>query len=333
MDQDVLNIAIENLSTIPELMIEIAETTNIKTYDIGYDGVVVILFKGSSFEMPFMVKRKVTTAQIPFLKDSVSKDSVIIFESASKPVKEQLRSLGINYIEISGNAFLSKGDIFLFIDTKKKVKLEDISSSAAFSKTGLKVIYQLLINPDSVNYTYRELGRLAGVSIDSISRVYRELVSDKYLVKVNQRKHKIIDLKRLFKDWVPLFNKTLRPKLKQRSFRFSKEENIHSLLDFDFNGQIGGELAAERLSNYNIAERATIYVEGSFVDLAKDLRLRPDINGKIQMIEKFWNDSTINASNIFVGAPLVYADLIANPNPRNFETAKIIYDEFVYQYS
>ena len=241
--------------------------------------------------------------------------------------------MGINYIEISGNAFLSKGDVFLFIDTKKKVKLEDIRSSAAFSKTGLKVIYQLLINPDSVNYTYRELGRLAGVSIDSISRVYRELVSDKYLVKVNQRKHKIIDLERLFKDWVPLFNKTLRPKLKQRSFRFSKGENIHSLLDLDFDGKIGGELAAEKLSNYNIAESATIYVKGSFVDLAKNLSLRPDINGKIQMIEQFWDDSSSDSSDIFVGIPLVYADLIATPNPRNFETAKMIYDEFVHQYS
>lgn len=333
MKQDILNIAIENLSTIPELMIEIADMTNGHANDIGYDGVLTVLYRGSSFEMPFTIKRKVTTAQIPFFQDSLSKGTIVIFESASKPVKEQLRSLGINYIETSGNAFLSGDDIYVFVDTKKRVKLEDISSSSAFSRTGLKVIYQLLINPDSVNYTYRELGGLAGVSIDSISRVYRELVSDKYLVKVNQRKHKIVDLERLFKDWVPLFNKTLRPKLKQRSFRFSKEEDIHSLLDVNFDGKIGGELAAEKISNYNIAESATIYVKGSFVDLAKELRLRPDINGKIQMVEQFWKDSSVNSSSIFVGAPLVYADLIANPNPRNFETAKLIYDEFVFEYS
>jgi len=327
MEQDILNIAIENLSTIPEVMIEIADMSN------DHDGVVAILYRGSAFEMPFMVKRKVTTAQIPFLQDSLSKDAIIIFESASKPVKEQLRSLGINYIEISGNVFLSRENIYVFVDTKEKVRLEATSSNAAFSKTGLKVIYQLLINPDSVNYTYRALGELAEVSIDSIGRVYRELVRDKYLVKVDQRKHKIIDLERLFKDWVTLFNKTLRPKLKQRSFRFPKGENIHTLLDLDFNGKIGGELAAEKISKYNIAEKATLYVNGSFVDLAKGLGLRPDINGEIQLIEQFWNDSSANSSSIFVAVPLVYADLIANPNPRNFETAKLIYDEFVYQYS
>ncbi|GJM33628.1 MAG: hypothetical protein DHS20C18_26290 [Saprospiraceae bacterium] len=295
-----------------------------------YDGELKFFYKGLSFDMPFVVKRRVTLTQLPFLQEDLPKEGIIIMEYASKSIKEQLRRLGINYLEISGNAYISYDRIYIFIDTNKRIKLEDTDSNAAFSKTGLKVIYHLLSNKDSINYSYRKLGEISGVSIDTIGRVYRELVRDKYFVKVSNRKYKIIDYDRLFKDWVTLFNKTLRPKLKKRSFRFSNNQSIQSLLAANFNGKISGELAAEKLSSYNIAEKANIYVKGSFVDLAMKLDLRPDKNGQITMIEQFWNDSSDNSERI-ADLPLVYADLISDPKPRNLETAKLIFNEYAYQ--
>lgn len=118
--------------------------------------------------------------------------------------------------------------------------------------------------------------------------------------------------------------------MKKRSFGFEPDQSIQSLFKVNFDGKLGGELAAEQLSEYNIAEKATIYVKGSFVDLAKELGLRPDINGPITLIEQFWNDSADDPAQN-VGIPLLYADLVADPKPRNLQIAKAIYDEYAYQ--
>ncbi len=325
MEQELLNIAIKNLSTFPEL--EVKEVlSNILPNNI-HDGELVLFLKGLSFNIPFTIKRKVTAAQLPFFQEYFSNKGLILFESASMSIKKQLRKLGINYIEISGNAYIYHNGIYIFIDTKKKIKLEDPDSNTAFSKTGLKVIYQLLSNKDSINYTYRELGKVSGVSIDTIGRVYKELVRDKYLVKTNNHKYKIIDDERLFQDWVTLFNKTLRPKLKKRSFRSTNNKKIQNLFSTNFKGKISGELAAELISNYNIAQKAIIYVKGSFVDLAIELNLRPDKDGEITMIEQFWNDDYDEFEQI-ASLPLVYADLISDPEPRNLLTAKLIYNKY-----
>ncbi len=328
MEQEILNIAIKNLSTATGLMIETNDL--LKPFNNFHDGVLTIFNKGVQIEIPYTIKRKITVAELPFLQDLPPKKGLIILEYASKSVKEQLKRLEINYLEISGNAYISFDKIYIFINTNKRIKLEGNDSNAAFSKTGLKVVYQLLINKNSIDYSYRNLGEISGVSIDTIGRVYGELIRDKYVVKINNRKHSILDYERLFKDWVTLFNKTLRPKLKKRSFRFSNNQNIQSLFEANFSGEIGGELAAEKLSKYNIAEKANIYVKGSFVELAMKLNLRPDSNGQVTMIEQFWNDTSDKNKKV-VDLPLVYADLISDPKPRNLKTAKLIFNEYFYQ--
>ena len=328
MEEEMLKIATENFSTISNWLVEVAPPHEL-SHDF-YDGELKFFNRGISFHLPFTVKRKITAAQLPFIKENLSNQGVLICEYASKPLKERLRNLNINYIEISGNAYIVHDEVYIFIDTNKRVKLEDTDSNAAFSKTGLKVIYHLLSDPNSIHYTYRRLGEISGVSIDTVGRVFRELVRDKYLVKIQNRKYEIIDFDRLFKDWVTLFNKTLRPKLKKRSFRFTTGQRINSLLNASISGKIGGELAAEKISNFNIAEKANIYVEGSFVDLAIKLGLRPDKNGNVTMIEQFWNNNLEHHEQV-VGLPLIYADLIADPKPRNLETAKLIFDQYAYQ--
>lgn len=328
MEQEILNSAIDNLSSL--IRITISEDLPDNTHYSFYNGAITIIANNQSYSLPFSIKKKVTLSQLPFLKEAFSgKENLIIFEYATKAVKEKLRDLEINYLEASGNVYLVHKDLFLFIDTQKRVKLSDTESNTAFSKTGLKVIYQLLQNEEAIKWNYRRLGHLSGVSIDTVSRVFRELTRDKYLVKINDREFKIFDYDRLFNDWVILFNKILRPKLKKRSFRFRNNGRIKDLLNDQIIGQIGGELAAEEISNYLIAEKVNLYLPGSFVELALSLNLIPDKNGPITMIEQFWNDD--ENDDKFVSFPLIYADLISDPRPRNLETAKILYKKYVYQ--
>lgn len=143
MQSALLNIAIENLSAIPDLMVE-ATFYEAKSPDNGFNGELKVLYKSETFSRPFAVKRKLTAAQLPFIQKQLQRGGILIFEYAPKPLKAHLRELNINYIELSGNAFIAHDGIYIFVDTNKRVKLEEVGSNAAFSKTGLKVVYHLL---------------------------------------------------------------------------------------------------------------------------------------------------------------------------------------------
>ena len=56
----------------------------------------------------------------------------------------------------------------------------------AFTKTGLKVIFHFLLNEEIVNYSYREIARLAEIGLGNVSNVMNGLKQDGYLLKMNK---------------------------------------------------------------------------------------------------------------------------------------------------
>ena len=97
MKQEILNIAINNLSSAAGIMAEV-DQTNLH-HDKLHDGYINFFLGDSSFGLPFSIKKSITLAQLPFLQDDALDGGLIIFEYASKPVKEQLRRLKINYLD------------------------------------------------------------------------------------------------------------------------------------------------------------------------------------------------------------------------------------------
>jgi hypothetical protein len=274
-----------------------------------------------------------TLERVEWLK-SLNNEVIVIFDKAPAAVKEQLRKENLSYLESSGNAFLSVDAFFLFINTEKGSSDATEKSGKAFSKTGLKIIYALLSSPYAAETNYRNLAELSGTSIDSVGRVLRELVAERYLVKTGSRGFNIVDRERLWNDWATLFNKTLRPKLKARVFDFQERDTeLRSLLGQNTDGLIGGELAAEAMENHLISRKATIYVAGSFVDFALKHKMKPAKNGRITLLEKFWSksDNYFEVSESLVSPVLVYADLLNDPSPRNLEAAHHLSNRYFHE--
>ncbi len=94
---------------------------------------------------------------------------------------------------------------------------------------------------------------------------------------------------------------------------------------------LGGEIAAEKLTGYLKPERITIYVDGKPDKLILANRLRPDVNGEIEILETFWAIEEARQRNDVAPPLLVYADLMATTDPRNIETAKLIRDHHLTQ--
>ncbi|HUW29278.1 MAG TPA: type IV toxin-antitoxin system AbiEi family antitoxin [Sulfuriferula sp.] len=69
-------------------------------------------------------------------------------------------------------------------------------------------------------------------------------------------------------------------------------------------------------------------------NLILEQRLRPDVNGDIEVLEAFWDVGEEAAwqggyPNDTVPPLLAYADLMATTNSRNPETARMIYDRYL----
>lgn len=323
MEANLIHRAIDNLYAASGIVGEVQQVDATDATGTSFDGVLRLLHTSRAVEVPFVVKRQLTKEQVNWLK-SLNRKALVVFEKGSDAVKEQLRKDDLSYLETSGNAFLSLDDFFLFINTLKGTVHTTGKGSKAFTKTGLKIIYSLLSNSYAAEMNYRSLAELSGTSIDSVGRVLNELLTDKYLVKTGLRGFKMLDQPRLLKDWASLFNKTLRPKLKAHVFDFQDgSTELRSLLGQNTSGLISGELAAEHMENQLIARKANVYLDGSFVDFALNNKLKPAKNGRITLIEKFWNksDNYWEITESLASPTLVYADLLDDPSPRNLEAA------------
>ncbi len=330
MDADIPYNAIENFVKLTKLDLESKNLLNIDQNNYS-DGKLKLKIDNEEYDFLFELKKNLTLSKLPNLLSNLSSQNniILISDYIPKPVKEFLRDNNLSYIDVVGNAFITnKEGVFIYVETNKNGKSLSEKPNRAFSKSGIKVIYQILTNEKIVNMPYRHIGRVCKVSIDTVGKVFKELLRDKYLVQIKDKEFKIQNKERLLQEWTTVFNKILRPKLKQQNFK-PKDFTINKLLDIPLSNSIGGELAADFLSNYLIAESAIIYTDKPFFEIAKKLNLLPAIDGPIKFVEKFWKDESINDKEAIVNPILVYADLLSDPKPRNLEAAKIIYNKHV----
>lgn len=232
---------------------------------------------------------------------------------------------GINYIDAAGNCNIQHNSILLIIEGKKTERLSKTNQPRAFQEAGVKLIYCLLVNPDNINKSFRELSELSQISLGSVSTIIQELVDSKFLLKTKNKKvlkNKIDLLKR----WVIAYNDVLRPKLfvKRMNFMNKSEYSNWSSLNLSSVSKKtlwGGECAASILTQNLTPANFTIYTDATWQSLGKSLKLVPDDNGKIEILRLFY-DIEGNA----VSSLLIYADLMGSGDSRNIETAEIIFN-------
>lgn len=231
---------------------------------------------------------------------------------------------GINYIDAAGNCNIQHNSILLIVEGKKTERLPRTNQPRAFQEAGIKLIYCLLVNPDNINKSLRELSELSQISLGSVSTIIQELVDSKFLLKTKNKKvlkNKIDLLKR----WVIAYNDVLRPKLvvKRMNFMNKSEYSNWSSLDLSSVSEKtlwGGECAAGSMTKNLTPANFTIYTDATWQSLGKLLKLIPDENGKIEILRLFYAAEEGNT----VSPLLTYADLMGSGDSRNIETAEII---------
>ncbi|WP_335964787.1 type IV toxin-antitoxin system AbiEi family antitoxin [Galbibacter sp. PAP.153] len=323
---DILNKAIHNL----EKDIPITWKWKNMDYnnDMGIDGILDLTINKHNILMFVEVKKDVKNHQLFNIIEYNNRfeNFLLVVEKLYPKVKRELRENQVNYLEGNGNVYINEADFFLYIDTNKTTKNQKEKVNRAFTKTGLKVVFHFLLNPQLLNETQREIAGIANVALGNIPLIIHGLLENNFILKLNKNEYVINNYEELLNKWITEFEQTLKPTIFKQRFKFQNENQDWKTLQLNTEKTVwGGEPAGDIMTNHLRPEKFTLYTNEATRDLMINYRLLPDDEGTIWVYEKFW---ATDFNNI---APkeLIYADLMINNDKRSKETAKMIFDEYI----
>ncbi len=319
MMNEIINTAIENLQ----------RTAGIKAYtkpDNVLDGQIIFTLNSNTFK--FIIKaikelRQHNVHQIITFKQQFE-NLIVIAENIFPKVKAQLRENNIPYIETNGNIFIKNNRVFLLIDTNKKIKVQKETTNRAFTKTGLKVIFHLLANADLINRSQREIAKTTGVALGNIPQIITGLKKTGFLIPLNRNTYVWEKRSELLNRWIDGYATVLRPTLVKS--RYKIRDDWHNIKLHKGVSAWGGEPAADILTNNLRPEKLILYTKEEKTELIGSYRIIPDINGELEVLDMFWNNTT---GDTIAHPILIYAELMITGGKRNIETAQIIYEKYI----
>ncbi len=266
---------------------------------------------------------------------------MLVADYVTPKMAEELRKREIPFIDTVGNAYINAEPLFVLVKGNKRTKdykgnRPRDTRGRAFQPTGLKVLYAFLTNPGLLNKPYRDIANITGVALGTVGWVINDLKQGRYLVEYGRHERRLKNIKKLLDKWVDAYLEKLRPKLYVGTFA---TDGNYWFLDVDegiveYGARWGGETAAAKLTGHLKPEITTIYLpkDGNNKFLAEH-RFRKDPNGNIEVYKAFWDidDFRFELDRFdltdIVHPLIIYADLLATGDPRNLETARIIYDK------
>lgn len=282
------------------------------------------------------VDRKMQVDQVRRQLDATDASGLLIAPYISKEIADHCKATGLQFIDTHGNAYLRALGLFVFIAGEKAERGQQSGRSpkGLSNAAGLRVVFGLLCNPELVNAPFKDIARAAGVSLGTANNVLEDLERRGYLInKSTSARRRLVEQRRLVDEWAINYPTTLRMKLDARRFTAPDKNWWKDATLPDVGAVWGSEIAASMMTNYLKPATQTIYVEpgnmeGLIKILAKQVRIRSDQDGEIEILAKFWDG---DAAPVPAIAPplLVYADLLAIMDPRAEETANMIKERFI----
>lgn len=307
--------------------------------DYQADASVDLVLDGQTYryiaECKKNVDRKAQVDQIDLQLRQIGSRLMLVTDYLSKELAEHCRTLGLQFIDTHGNAYLRAPGLFVFTAGEKDEHRRRSSKApkGLTSQAALRVIFALLSKPELVGATFKDISVFSGVALGTAYNVLEDLERRGYLIAGSKQARTLLEPHRLVEEWVINFPTTLRTKLNSRRFS-SPDPHWWQHVDIaDFHAAWGSEVAAVKMLKHLKPSTQTLYVDSTEMSsvitrLAKQIRLRPDPDGPIEILEKFWSLAIESEPGI---APplLVYSDLLALLDPRAKETAAMIKEKFI----
>lgn len=236
---------------------------------------------------------------------------------------ERLRAHGVNYVDLSGNAFVSFNHIRIDIrGRRRKVAalqpMRAATSHHLFSPKRSQVIFALLQWPVLVNSGMREVAFCSGVSIGQVQQTMALLSEAEFLVTGPRRRiRRVLELE---DQWLAAFGIGLGSPVRARGFIGTTNPRV---LDVGKSAvYVSGEAATTHIRD---PQTLTVYVDKVDAQLVQRNGWKPADQPTVLVREKFWIEPGADPSphpEVF-RAPdlLVIADLMASGETRLMQVA------------
>ena len=282
-------------------------------------------------EFTVEVKLRVTNATLGAITQrptGLPQQQILVTHFVNPLMADRLKQMDLPFIDTAGNAYLNVPPLFIFIKGNRPTeKLEKEPITRAFQPTGLKVVFAFLCHPALVTAPYRDIATAADVALGTVGLVVTNLRELGYLVDMGKRGRRLANRKKLLDRWVTAYPEQLRPKLLIGRFGTTKTDWWKDAPLTDFKAYWGGEVAAKKLTQYLKPKMITIYAKEPTAELQLKYRFKNNTDGDIELLRAFWDVERDRVDREMVPPLLVYADLLATGDPRNIETAKLVYEQ------
>jgi hypothetical protein len=273
-------------------------------------------------ELRITVKKNLTTSLLQQLIQAPwAADMLLIAEYISPQQGEILRSREIQYADTAGNMFIRcPGVVILVSSCAQPQKIEQQKSAGrSFSAAGLKLLFLLLTEREALNWSYRRLAQYSGVSLGSVRYIMADLQKSGHLTDADGRLvwknfHNTIG------KWCDYYRDKLLPGIEKRCFSGTVPENV-----LEYPMLAGGESAAAELHLLK-SRRLLAYRTGNINLCIAQNRWKEDIDGNIEIRTAFWPECRTFDKIPYL---LIYADLLAEEDPRCTEAAGEIFNRFL----
>lgn len=310
------------------------------TSKMRLDGRLEITFDGKptryAVECQPTMDRRLLAQHVKQRLDAASRPGVLITPYVSREIASYCRDIGLQFIDTHGNAYLKGRGFLVYVAGERHDDgmRPGRSSGSTAGAAGLRVALALLSKSDMVAAPYREIASKAGVSLGAVSNAMEDLERRGIVIAGSSgHRRQLLEPGRLLDEWTLNYPIQLRPKLNGRRFSVP-DESWWKDERLDGNDTVwGGEVAAEQFTRYLKPVTQTVYVAPAarsawLKTLVTTHRARPDSNGTLEVLDKFWG-AGLEQRHGAAPFALVYADLLASLDPRAAETAQIMRKEWM----
>ncbi len=329
-EQQIVEQAVEGFEQATNL--KASWTATGKGVDDGFDGRLEIDTGSKIIRLVAQVKRRAMAHQLTELNQAKKTQSgtLLLAEHIPDALKQTLRQTHQNYLDGAGNCYIHASGMLLLVQGRKLPPVPTVAKQP-FGKSGLRVLFTLLIQADAINLGVRELADQTGVSVGTVQHTLDYLKKSGYVVAVDEKRKKLTNTEKLREQWVSRYATTLKPSLTLGRFRLPKNGSPADWRQLTLHPGTywSGEPAADALTGNLRPATLTLYTDQDRMGLLKTYKLLPDPDGPVEVNQAFWKEQADPTDVPTVPPLLIYADLSAIDDPRTTETARRIYQDYI----
>jgi len=271
------------------------------------------------------------------LKGQGQGELLLLARYVPRPTGERLAEAGVNFLDEAGNMNLALGsNYYSLILGKPEIRSAEKRSPGP---AAIQVLITLAAQPETWDWSIRDLASVAGVSKTAAAEVRQRLVEEGTLKKGEDGQYQLLNPQDLRERCLSGYSQLLRPRLMINRFRSMEKDADKFVAEFirivsqsGKNYALTGGAGAFVLQHFYRGKETAIFVEGITPDIERRAKLLPDPRGHIVLLRAFSERLVFwrLVRGFWVAHPLlIHLELLQQDDPRAHEAAEKIREEFL----